>query len=203
MPAATPSGLPSLAAPLMISDTWPNQLRAALRDVAARAAGLLDGLEDGASRGLVVPDASADSALCIEMAAAAQRALRALEFQLDPAEQRRARSQVQDGLVAFTNGVHRGRNPYGSDATHPDAVAAERWDGGWVMGAHLEANPPPAGTERVTVLPGQTLRGVTHFEGADYCVTPEFADRLVHAGIVVRSDPVERVLDRLSPRWRR
>ena len=184
----------------MISDTGPNQLRAALRDVAARAAELLDGLEDGASRRLVVPDAQADSALCIEMAGVA---LRALELQLDPAERQRARSHVEDGLVAFANGVSRERNPYGSDATTPEAVAAERWDGGWVMGAHLEANPPPAGTERVTVLPGQTLRGVTHFEAADYCVTPEFADHLVHAGIVVRSDPVERVLDRLSPRWRR
>ena len=187
----------------MTSDTQPSQLRARLRDVAARAEELLGGLGAGAPRGLVVPDAVADAALCIEMAGAAQRALRALEFQLDPAEQRRARSQVQDGLVAFANGVNRETNPHGSDATHPDAVAAERWDGGWVMGAHLEANPPPAGTERVTVLPGQTLRGVTHFEAADYCVTPEFADHLIHAGIVVRSDPVQRVLDRLSPRWRR
>jgi hypothetical protein len=186
----------------MISDTRPRQLRAGLRDVAARAAELSAGLEAGAPRGLVVPDALADSALCDEMVGVAQRALRALAFQLDPVERRRARSQVEEGLVAFAEGVNRKRNPYGSEATTPDAVAAERWDGGWVMGVHQEANPPPAGTARVTVLPGQTLRGATHFETADYCVTPEFANHLVHVGIVVRTDPVQRVLDQLSPRWR-
>jgi len=186
----------------MISDTRPSQLRAGLRDVAARAAELFAGLEEGAPRGLVVPDAPADSALCVEMVDAAQRALRALEFQLDPVERRRARSQVEEGLAPFAEGVKRKRNPYGSEASRPNPVAAERWDGGWVMGSHLEANPPPAGTERVTVLPGQTLRGVTHFEGADYYVSTEFADHLIEAGIVVRADPVQPVLDRLSPRWR-
>lgn len=186
----------------MTSDTRPSQLRARLRDVAAQADELLGGLAAEAPRGLVVPDALADADLCIEIVAAAQRALRALAFQLDPAEQERARSQVEEGLVAFAKRVNRESNPYASGATNPDAVAAERWDGGWVMGAHLDANPPPAGTERVTVLPGQTLRGVTHFEAADYFVTPEFADHLIHAGIVVRSDPVQRVLNRLSPQWR-
>lgn len=186
----------------MISDPRPSQIRAGLHDVAARAAELLAGLEAGAPRALAVPDAWADSALCDEMVGVAQRALRALEFQLDPVERRRARSQVEEGLVAFAEGVNRKRNPYGSKASKPDPVAAERWDGGWVMGAHLEANPPPAGTERVTVLPGQTLRGVTHFEAADYYVTTECADHLIEAGIMVRADPVQRVLDRLSPRWR-
>lgn len=186
----------------MSSESRPNQLREGLRDVAARAAELLDGLDPGAPRELVVPNAPADSALCLEMVVAAQRALRALEFQLDAAERRRARSQVEEGLLAFENGVNRKRNPYGSDAPNPDPLAAERWDGGWVMGVHLEANPPPAGTERVSVLPGQTLRGVLHFESADYCVTPEFAGHLIQAGIVVRADPVQRVLDRLSPGWR-
>lgn len=81
----------------MTSDTQPSQLRARLRDVAARAEELLGGLGAGAPRGLVVPDAVADAALCIEMVGAAQRALQALEFLLDPAEQRRARSQVEQG----------------------------------------------------------------------------------------------------------
>jgi hypothetical protein len=179
-----------------------NQLRAGLIDVAARAAELIAGLAAGASGGLVLPGAPSDSPRCLEIVAAAQRARRALEFHLDAAERRRARSHIEAGMRAFAEGVNRRRNPYGSRATDPDPVAAERWDAGWVMGAHLEANPPPAGTERVTVLPGQTLRGVTHFEGADYCVTPEFADHLIEAGIVVRADPVQRVLDQLSPRWR-
>src|SRR4051794_3419806 len=103
----------------MIPDTPAIQVHSRLRDVAARAAELLHGLEAGAARALVVPVGSADAALCLEMVGAAERALRALEFQLDPAERRRARLQVEQGLVAFANGVNLQRNPYGSDAPDP------------------------------------------------------------------------------------
>ena len=98
---------PSSATLQMTSDTRPSRLRAGLRDVAAQAYELLGGLAAGAPRGLVVPNALADADLCIDMVAAAQRALRALAFQLDPAEQGRARSQVEEGLVAFAKGVNR------------------------------------------------------------------------------------------------
>ena len=106
------------------------------------------------------------------------------------------------GVGAFSAKAPRENNPSGEDAWAPDPVAAERWDAGWPRGLHLEANPPPPGTERVTVVPGQTLRGMTHFEPVDYFLTPEFARDMIQRGVVTPSDPVQRVLDRLAPRCR-
>ena len=193
----------------MTSETLADQLRTGLQEAEGVAAHLVDALGAHDDRAVRVPQDATDEARCREMASLARRALCALAYLLDPERlSADARAQAEAGIKAFADGVPRDENPYDTDGRTPDEDAAQRWDGGWLRGSHLEANPAPEGTERVTVLPGQSFRGTTHFEGADYCVTPEHADHLVAAGIVMRTDQVRRVLDdlglRIHPvlRWR-
>ena len=186
---------------MMSSEVLGDHLRTALQEAEGVAAQLLDALDADDPRAVRVPQDATDEARCREMASMARRALRALEYLLDPERlSADARDQAAAGIKAYTEGVPRDDNPYGDEGQTPDEDAAERWDGGWLRGCHLESNPAPEGTERVTVLPDQTFRGTKHFEGADYFVTPQHADHLVAAGIVMRTDQVRRVLDDLGLR---